>query len=326
MKGRIQRLQVANIICDPKTQMRVEWHEAVVAEYVDAMRKDEFPPPVVFTDGKDNWLADGWYRLAAHKAMKKSTVLCEMRKGGLEDAILYAAGANARHGLRRTNADKERAVRTILEKYQDKSAAWIGATCGVSHQFVLKVKERMGIKAELVKGTDGKQYPPKKGPPKKKNATKPPVVAPKKTVEFDPDEEIEEIDEDAANDALQQANAEDADETEVGTLPEKAAESEEVILDGAKNAVPKSLRHIFDPEHLLEFDAVQTKISELSKMIGILKAKKWGKRIDVSHINTYLTAIRDAVRNARPHATCKSCDGAGCADCNSDGWVLKKGS
>lgn len=38
-----------------------------------------------------------------------------MRQGGLRDAILHSVGANATHGLRRTNADKRRAVAILLE-------------------------------------------------------------------------------------------------------------------------------------------------------------------------------------------------------------------
>ena len=38
-----------------------------------------------------------------------------MRQGGLRDAILHSVGANATHGLRRTNADKRRAVTILLE-------------------------------------------------------------------------------------------------------------------------------------------------------------------------------------------------------------------
>jgi hypothetical protein len=40
---------------------------------------------------------------------------CEIRQGSLRDAILFACGANAVHGLRRTNKDKRRAVRTLLK-------------------------------------------------------------------------------------------------------------------------------------------------------------------------------------------------------------------
>ncbi|MCJ2017151.1 hypothetical protein MKK84_06900 [Methylobacterium sp. E-065] len=39
-----------------------------------------------------------------------------MRQGGLRDAILHSAGANFDHGLRRTNADKRRAVWILLEE------------------------------------------------------------------------------------------------------------------------------------------------------------------------------------------------------------------
>lgn len=38
-----------------------------------------------------------------------------MRQGGLRDAILHSVGANATHGLRKTNADKRRAVGILLE-------------------------------------------------------------------------------------------------------------------------------------------------------------------------------------------------------------------
>ena len=40
---------------------------------------------------------------------------CEVRTGSLRDAILHAVGANATHGLRRSNADKRRAVAILLE-------------------------------------------------------------------------------------------------------------------------------------------------------------------------------------------------------------------
>ena len=38
-----------------------------------------------------------------------------MRQGGLRDAILHSVGSNATHGLRRTNADKRRAVSILLQ-------------------------------------------------------------------------------------------------------------------------------------------------------------------------------------------------------------------
>ena len=44
--------------------------------------------------------------------------------GGLRDAILFSVGANAAHGLRRTNADKRR---TVLLLWEDEVARLVGS-------------------------------------------------------------------------------------------------------------------------------------------------------------------------------------------------------
>jgi hypothetical protein len=51
--------------------------------------------------------------------------------------LLHAVGANARHGLRRTNADKRRAVELLLAdaEWAAKSSNWIAQTRGVSAVF-----------------------------------------------------------------------------------------------------------------------------------------------------------------------------------------------
>lgn len=53
-------------------------------------------------------------------------------------AVLYACGANAAHGLRRTNADKRRAVLTLLEdgEWAKLSDEEIARRCAVSRPFV----------------------------------------------------------------------------------------------------------------------------------------------------------------------------------------------
>lgn len=65
-----------------------------------------------------------------------------MRQGGLRDAILHSAGANAAHGLRRTNADKRRAVLMLLE--DEEWATWadreIARRCAVDHTFVGRMR------------------------------------------------------------------------------------------------------------------------------------------------------------------------------------------
>jgi ParB-like chromosome segregation protein Spo0J len=75
----------------------------------------QFPPLVVLHDGEAYWLAEGFHRFNAAREAELETIACEVRSGSLRDAILHSAGANATHGLRRTNADKRRAVSILLE-------------------------------------------------------------------------------------------------------------------------------------------------------------------------------------------------------------------
>jgi len=65
-----------------------------------------------------------------------------VRQGGLRDAILHSASANATHGLRRTNDDKRRAVLMLLqdEEWGKWTAREIARCCAVSHDFVSRLR------------------------------------------------------------------------------------------------------------------------------------------------------------------------------------------
>jgi hypothetical protein len=125
------------------TQIRELISEATLAEYADAWAEGaEFPPPVVFHDGADHWLADGFHRVLSAIRAGIEEIEVEVRAGGRREAILHAVGANAAHGLRRSNADKERAVRTLLD--DPEWSAWsdreIGRRCRVDHKTVGRIR------------------------------------------------------------------------------------------------------------------------------------------------------------------------------------------
>lgn len=61
-----------------------------------------------------NWLADGFHRYHATKRLYQKSIQADIRQGTRRDAVLFSVGANAQHGLKRTNADKRRAVETLL--------------------------------------------------------------------------------------------------------------------------------------------------------------------------------------------------------------------
>lgn len=142
-QSELMNLSLGEIRINGGTQQRVEINEAVVAEYAEVIRSGtDMPPIVVFDDGAELWVAEGFHRYHAYRQAGATEITCEVRKGTKREAILFSAGANATHGLRRTNADKRKAVETLLNdtEWSKWSSRDIAKTCGVSHDFVSRIK------------------------------------------------------------------------------------------------------------------------------------------------------------------------------------------
>lgn len=135
-------LEIKFIRTDGGTQARAKLDPDTVDDYRDILRDSDstwpFPPVVVFHDGSTYWLADGFHRVAAARQHGRFVCEADVRQGTQRDAILYAAGANADHGLRRTNEDKRRAVLRLLEdaEWGQWSDREIARRCHVSPTFV----------------------------------------------------------------------------------------------------------------------------------------------------------------------------------------------
>jgi hypothetical protein len=134
---------INRITADPAIHQRVDPRWSTVLEYSRALEAGaEFPPAIAFDDGSTLWLSDGFLRLEAYKKAKRTEILCEIRPGTKRDALLFACGANAAHGARRSNADKRRAVSTLLE--DESWCQWsdhqIGKAAGVSHPLVASIR------------------------------------------------------------------------------------------------------------------------------------------------------------------------------------------
>lgn len=148
----IRTVPITDLHRDPRLQARATIDEGVVADYADAMEAGAvFPPPSVFDDGERLLVVDGHHTIRAAEARKCATIEVRVTRGTLEDATLCAAGANARHGLRRTSADKRRAVAMVLAS--EDSGAWtdgkIAAICGVSDKLVAAVRAQLGVVADV---------------------------------------------------------------------------------------------------------------------------------------------------------------------------------
>ncbi len=109
-------LCLSQIRRDGGTQPRASINDETVIEYAEDMKNgDRFPPVTVFYDGEFHWLADGFHRDKAALKAGLTEIAAIVKQGTRRDAVLYSVGANAKHGLRRTNADKRRAVMRLLE-------------------------------------------------------------------------------------------------------------------------------------------------------------------------------------------------------------------
>ena len=137
-------IPLSSIKADPEIQSRQQLNKGIVKEYKKAMLgNNKFPPIIVFDDGADYWLADGFHRYYAAQDAEIKEMDCEIKKGTRRDAIIFSVGSNDKHGLRRNNADKENAVLKLLgdPEWSVWSDNMIAQKCKVSNHLVSKIRE-----------------------------------------------------------------------------------------------------------------------------------------------------------------------------------------
>lgn len=164
----MDRIDLSLIRLDGGTQPRAFIDNDTVDDYAEAIKNGaEFPAITVYFDGTDYWLADGFHRYYATAKAGFLEILAEIRQGDRRQAVLSSVGANAKHGLKRGDRDKRRAVETLL-----RDAEWvlwnnskIARSCNVSDTFVADVRksifgsteDRGGLKLRKVE-RKGKVY------------------------------------------------------------------------------------------------------------------------------------------------------------------------
>ena len=139
-------IELSRIRIDGGTQTREKLNEATVKEYVEAINAGAtFPPVTLFFDGSNYWLADGFHRYFATKKAGKKQIHEDITPGTQRDAVLHSLGANASHGLPRSNKDKKRAVETLLNdpEWSKWSSRAIAEKCVVSHSYVSTLRDKM---------------------------------------------------------------------------------------------------------------------------------------------------------------------------------------
>jgi len=132
------KLPLNKIRLDGGTQTRARIDENAIEEYaVDMQAGAPFPALIVFHDGTDYWLADGFHRWGAAMELKLDAIECVVHQGTQADAQWFSYSANKSNGMRRTNGDKARAVKAALRHCGGaKSNNEIAKHVGVSDHMV----------------------------------------------------------------------------------------------------------------------------------------------------------------------------------------------
>ena len=175
MKTTIEKIELARLSTEDgndqweqllETGIRYDTDFNVVDDYAERMVEgDKFPPIVVFREGDELHVADGFHRIAAAEKNDFKDIEAEIHEGTRLDALWYALGANRQHGHRLSSRDKRCAILRAVKEFPDKGNRAIADHIGVSESYVRKV---IGAECPEVRtgahvtGKDGKSYPAKK--------------------------------------------------------------------------------------------------------------------------------------------------------------------
>jgi hypothetical protein len=159
-------LNIDLLVLHGDLQSREEISETAVSEYAEDIKAgDSFPAVLVYFDGIEYYLTDGYHRYHAHKRAEKAGILCEVVNGTYRDAILRSTGANPDHGVRRTSADKRKAVMKLLndDEWKKWSNIAIAKQCKVSAPLVASLRDA-DVTDVKYKTATGKEAIKKKNP------------------------------------------------------------------------------------------------------------------------------------------------------------------
>lgn len=146
-------IQLSAIRIDGGTQSREALNQATVAEYAEAMTEGvTFPPITLFFDGSNHWLVDGFHRYFAAKQVGFTDMPAEVLDGTQLDAQWASYTVNKDHGLRRSNADKRKAVMGALAHPYGKAKSdnQIAKELGVHHSTVGDIRRSLADSASDV--------------------------------------------------------------------------------------------------------------------------------------------------------------------------------
>ena len=116
----IVELPIRSVRVDGELQPRDHVNEDVAKRYAETMMEGLWDyaksssPIIVFHDGTDHWLADGFHRVIAAQLAGWSEIEVKRRTGTQRDAKWFSFSANTAHGYPRGRSDVQRILKAIF--------------------------------------------------------------------------------------------------------------------------------------------------------------------------------------------------------------------
>ena len=147
----IKEIPLVDICITGGTQHRpvdddvVARYAALMKEQKRAKGKSDFPPVAIVSDGKNNYLHDGYHRFFSHKKNGWKYIEANIEQGTRRDAIFFSFRANIDNAFPRQPGTVKGIVEKMLadEEWGKMSALEIALYVACTERYVFKIQESL---------------------------------------------------------------------------------------------------------------------------------------------------------------------------------------
>ncbi len=337
--GSVVHVPIRSIRADGGTQVRASLDVDYIEELKLVVLDDHDLPAIdVWYDGTAYWISDGFHRYEAYLRADRETIPCVVHAGTQVDAQWASYAANQYHGLRRSNADKERAVQAALVHPNGvcMSDRAIAQHVGVSSPMVAKYRKAPAatvkdLQSPVRTGRDGRTIDTS-NIGRKPTAANPPAEAEDEPLEEESSAAIEAdgsepapadcpFDADCAHEPAGEDHPSESD-----AQPEQAA----TVTDATDRSVPEHLAEVFGETRAQFLEFARKLAGVRNQLESLASDPQAGTFLEWLPLRKSLDEAHHAIKFATPYAVCPYCDGNSvncvplpkpCEPCRGSGWV-----
>ncbi len=140
------KLALRDIVVDSSVDIRERLDEPTISTYMEVF--DRLPPITVFETPEGMILADGFHRVSAATRLGHQEVEADVKKGTRQDALEFAASANATGGLRLTSEERRLGIRRLVGLHPEWGNSEVSSRMACNDELVRQVKRNLEVYRE----------------------------------------------------------------------------------------------------------------------------------------------------------------------------------